>query len=404
MMARASKRGSALVMAIWTITVLSLLVISFAVEAKLQSHVNVYMRERVHMDHLVENGIVLAELIVSTCQQVQDETEDEDIEELLEDDRWLREKRSLKKESSVVIGPIAVDAENPDAGTVTISIETKGGGDGGGPKFNINRLYPGGDPHWDVLWKCILSWANVPEDDQDQFVDSWVDWHDADDAKTGEYGAETEWYEDEVEYAKGEMPIKPRNGDIPDLKELAKIRGFREHPALLGIPNEKGLYAYDPEDDGKDPLCVSNILEVLDVFGGDKIDVRHASKAVLMCVPGIQDDTLYRLTDDERQKASDIADAILQYRKDLAEGVETEYTRKDSFDSPDWDWNKLLEITEDQIKPKAQEFLAFDGAKGEGALYEITITGQSMGMSHQIKAKALVKDSELKYIRWQEDP
>jgi len=398
------RRGSALVMAIWVITILSLLVISFAMEAKLQSHVNVYMRERVHMDHLVENGTVLAEMIVTTCQNVADETEDEDIEELLEKDRWLREKRELKKTSHVVIGPIAVDTENPDGGTVTIEVESKGGGDGGSPKFNINRLYPGGHAHWDLLWKAILTWANVPEDDQDYFVDSWVDWHDADDSQTGEYGAETEWYEDEIEYEKGEMPIKPRNSDIPDIKELAKLRWFRDHPALLGIPDAQGRFAYDPEDDDKDPVCVSNILEVLDVYGSDKIDVRHASKAVLMCIPGIQDTSLMHFTEDDRQETSDIADAIVQYAADLESGTETEYTRKESFDEVEWDWNKLMEVTENQIKPMAQEYLAFDGAKGEGALYTITITGQSMGMTHQIKAIAMVKGEELKYIRWMEDP
>ena len=55
------KKGSALIMAIWTIAVVSVLVISFAMEAKLQSAANVYMRERVHMDHLIDAGRVLAD-------------------------------------------------------------------------------------------------------------------------------------------------------------------------------------------------------------------------------------------------------------------------------------------------------------------------------------------------------
>ena len=98
---RKSKRGSALVMVIWTITILSLLVISFAMEAKLQSFVNVFMRERVRLENLVENGTVLAEVIVIGAPEVSAETEDEDLEELLEDDRWLLEKRELKKNGRV---------------------------------------------------------------------------------------------------------------------------------------------------------------------------------------------------------------------------------------------------------------------------------------------------------------
>ena len=79
---RKGKRGSALVMVIWTITILSLLVISFAMEAKLQSYVNVFMRERVRLENLVENGTVLAEVIVVGAPDVSAETEDEDLEEL----------------------------------------------------------------------------------------------------------------------------------------------------------------------------------------------------------------------------------------------------------------------------------------------------------------------------------
>jgi hypothetical protein len=412
---RKGKRGSALVMVIWTITILSLLVISFAMEAKLQSYVNVFMRERVRLENLVENGTVLAEVIVVGAPDVSAETEDEDLEELLELDRWLLEKRELKRNGKVTIGPIAVDSENPEGGTVTIEIMAKGsggaqsGGDGksssggsngGGPKFNINLLYPEGNPKWDILWKSILTWANVPEDDHDKFVDSWLDWHDADESQTGEYGAEAEYYEDEIEWKDDEKPYKPRNGDIPDIRELAKLRGFRDHPALLGIPNEKGLYTYDPEDtNDKDPLCVSNILEVLDVFGGLTIDVRHASKAVLMCIPGIQDTAASTY---DYEETSDIAQAIVDYRDALESGVENEFTMKDSFDEPDWDWNKLLEITSDQIQPLAQEYISFESSLGEGATYDVKITGQVMGMTYKIEAIAFVKSGELKYLRWQE--
>ena len=105
-----ARRGSALVMVIWTIAVLSIMVVSFAVEAKLQTAANVYMRERVHMDHLVEAGRVLAEMVIATHQSVPDYSEDEDIDKLLEDDRWLQEKRQLKQTgSSATIGPIVVD-------------------------------------------------------------------------------------------------------------------------------------------------------------------------------------------------------------------------------------------------------------------------------------------------------
>ena len=171
----------------------------------------------------------------------------------------------------------------------------------------------------------------------------------------------------------------------------------------MGIPNEKtGLLTYAPEDtNDKDPLCVSNILEVLDVFGGLTIDIRHASKAVLMCIPGIQD---INVSTYDYEETSDIAQAIIDYREALENGVENEFTMKDSFDEPEWDWNKLLEITSDQIQPMAQEYISTESSLGEGATYDVKITGQVMGMTYKIEAIAYVKSGELKYLRWQESP
>ena len=57
-MTAARSRGSALVMVIWTIAVLSVIVMSFAVEAKLQASVNVFVRERAQLETLVDAGRV----------------------------------------------------------------------------------------------------------------------------------------------------------------------------------------------------------------------------------------------------------------------------------------------------------------------------------------------------------
>ena len=254
---RDRRKGSALVMVLWTVAVISVLVISFAGEAKLQSAANVYMRERVHMDHLIDAGRVLAEMVIATHQKVADYSEDENIDELLEDDRWIREKRQLKTTgSSATIGPIIVDEkikgregyhagpvddstdELVGRGTVTVEIESVGGGEGGGPKFNINNLYPKGNPHYAEIWQNILYWAGVPEEDHEYFMNAWIDWRDDDDVKMGDYGdnrkdgGETEYYEDLCEEQEEEV-YKPRNGPIHDLKELAKIGPFRELASLM---------------------------------------------------------------------------------------------------------------------------------------------------------------------------
>ena len=417
-MKRAFKKGSALVMVIWTVAVISIMVVSFAVEAKLQSAANVYVRERVHMDHLIDAGRVLAEMVIAKHQEVADYSEDENIDELLEDDRWLREKRQLKQTGSTAkIGPIIVDEkikqkdgyqagpiedsteELEGRGTVTVEIESVGGGEGGGPRFNINNLYPKGNPHYAEIWENILYWAGVPETDHEYFMNAWIDWRDDDDVKMGDYGdnrkdgGETEYYEDLCEEHEEEV-YKPRNGPIPDLKELAKIGPFREHPGLLtgGV--------YNPDAKEEDQIVVSNITEVLTVFGGDKINVNIASKNVLMCIPGI------RSTDDpeDDEAAQLISQANIDWRGGIDMGGNEVDLEQEETGTLIKDWSKLQEITEDEIDKVAQEYIGFTGGKGDGALYRLTITATCMGMQHVVKAKMTIRESKPVYLEWQEDP
>lgn len=395
------KRGSALIMVIWTIAVLSVIVMSFAVEAKLQTAVNVYVRERARMERLVDAGKVLAEMVIAKCQDVQEYSEDEDLEELLEDDRWILEKRQLKQTgASATIGPVAIDELNPDDGTVTVEIESVGGGEGGGPKFNINTLYPSGHPHYAEIWENILYWAGVPEDDHEYFVNAWLDWRDEDDAKKGDYGdsidrgSEKEYYEEICKDAKDDEVYKPRNGPIPDLKELAKLGPFRAHPGLLtgGV--------YNPEAKEEDQIVVSNLTEVLTVFGGTKINVNTASKTVLMCIPGI------RSTEDpeDTEDAELISQAIIDWRNGLdmdGNAVDTEEEENGTLIK---DFAKLQEITSGEIDKVADEYLGYTGGTGDGALYRLTITAKTMGMKHVVKAKMTIKNSKPVYLEWQEDP
>ena len=399
-MRSAMKKGSALIMVIWTIAVLSVIVMSFAVEAKLQSAVNVYMRERARMDRLVDAGKVLAEMVIAKYSDAQEYSEDEDLDELLEDDRWLLQKRQLKQTgASATIGPIAIDEQNPEDGSVTVVIESVGGGEGGGPKFNINTLYPAGNPHYAEIWENILYWAGVPEDDHEYFVNAWLDWRDEDDAKKGEYGdnidrgSEKEYYEEICKDAKEEV-YKPRNGPIPDIKELGKIGPFRAHPGLLtgGV--------YNPEAKEEDQIVVSNLTEVLTVFGGSKINVNTASKSVLMCIPGI------RSTEDpeETEDAELISQAIMDWRNGLdMDGNEVNLEEEENGTLIK-DFAKLQEITSGEIDKVADEYLGYTGGTGDGALYRLTFTAQVMGMKHVVKAKMTIKDNKPVYLEWQEDP
>ncbi len=419
-MTDARSRGSALVMVIWTIAVLSVIVMSFAVEAKLQASVNVYVRERAQLETLVDAGRVLGEMIVANHQDAPAWSEDEKLDELLTEDRWILEKRQLKQSgATVTIGPVVVDEKLPDdfrardaadaadalagRGTVTVVIESVGGGDGGGPKFNINNLQPEGDPHFAELWENILYWVGVPEDDQEYFLNSWLDWYDSDDVKKGDYGdgardgSESEYYEDLADQ-NDEEKYKPRNGPIKELKELAWVGAFRLHPAVL----TGGWYYADGRKD-EDNLWITNTLDkVLTTFGGAKINVNLAARDVLLQIPGIRSPDTPEDLEDETML--DVVNAILEWRN----GVDMDGREVNLDDEENGtlikDWSKLNEICQSYIRPAAQEYLAYQGGAGEGALYRMTITAASMGMKHVVKAKMTIKESRPVYLEWQEDP
>ena len=64
------KRGSAIVGAVWILAVLSVLIATYAVDAQLQTRINLYLQERVRVDHLTDAGIAIAEVILLDYQNV----------------------------------------------------------------------------------------------------------------------------------------------------------------------------------------------------------------------------------------------------------------------------------------------------------------------------------------------
>ena len=148
-------------MALWIIAVLSVMVLSFSTEAHLQTGINVYVRERNRVNRLMDAGQVLGEVVLLGYEDAKEWSADEDEEELLEDDRWYKEKRALKYESKCTIGPILLDEEDPDSGTVTIDIELANSGDKNG--INVNELCSGGDQNYALRWQMILQGSGLPQ-------------------------------------------------------------------------------------------------------------------------------------------------------------------------------------------------------------------------------------------------
>ena len=404
------RRGSALLMALWVIAVLSIMVLSFASEAHLQTGINVYMRERNRVSRLVDAGRILAEVVLSDYANVSEWSEDEDADKLFEDDRWYKEKRDLKSGRPCVIGPILVDEENPESGTVKVEMRITRG-------LNINELTPDSDQNWRLRWEMLLKSHGIPEDYEVEAYDSqhhsrsrfnlinlliasFADWVDADDNSTSidgeDCGAESKWYEEEYDDNNVDDEYKryPRNGPIPDIKELSYIRGFREFPVVLtgGVLN--------PEEDPKDQITVKGIAEMFNTVGSAKVYVNDCTRDELMTVPGIFDEE----DEEDFEKSTENIDAIL--------GAKSEEPDYDVDETKSWwqykDFQDLQQRVADyggnnaQIGAEANNYLLFK--PDDTTIFEITIECESMGMTRSVKAKAYLKDKDVRYVEWEEDP
>lgn len=430
-MKRTSRKGSALVGVIWLLAVLSILIASYAVDAHLQTRINLYLRERVAVDHLTEAGLAIAEVILTGYQNVPEASDESDYEKQLEEDRWYAEKLMLKAQGGkeVTTGAVPVDALNPDGGTVTVTIRPIES------KFNLNNLYAGGDANFGELWMRILAVSGIPTDYWDGIVNGWSDWRDTDGTKTvssalatrggkdeDSEGAESEFYSqayqdfidgNDVEKNKNYKP-KARDGEIVDIEELKAIKGFNEYgekPINADAILNGGVL--NPQEDEKEWITVTNgISRFFSLYGSGKINVNAVRDPLILAViPGI-----YPVEGDpEDPRPEDVEEAIATARRIIelrdmkVEGENELIKSKDDEDRDTGAYKDFSDLQERlqresttgiDIQNEASQYLTFQPDK----FFEITIVGQSFGIVHKIVAIALVDNGKVRYLRWQEDP
>lgn len=404
--------GSALVGAIWILAVLSVLIATYAVDAQLQTRINLYLQERVRVDHLTDAGIAIAEVIMLDYQNVTVD-EETNYEEKLEDDRWYMEKVDLKDNRECSTGAVPVDALNPGGGSVTVKIKPIEA------KWNINSLYPGGDQNFAKIWEAILAASGVPEDYWDGIVDSWCDWRDTDGTMTGDAGAETDFYKVAYEdFVDGRdvgknanyLPAS-RDGEISDLDDLMHLRGFNEfedEPINAQALLDGGIL--NPTADRDDQIEVRGIRKYFTVFGSGKINANIAERDILVTVPGIWQPSATGSSafgEQDVSNALDIASAIIEIRQTGNQRDNLSGGAMDDDVGTFKDWNDLQLRVQDSIgggssciQQDAQQYLSYAPEK----FFEVSITGESLGITHTVKAVAIVDNDKVRYIRWQEDP
>lgn len=253
------RSGSALVVALWVLVILTLLIGSFAFDMQIEANVASYQRKRVKAAALAEAGIewtkaLLARQVTKTLNSSGELVVEEGDDQAMAVAAYNLSRgvgvANLKKE----LGEGAFD--------VSILPEES--------RRNVNLLT-------DLDWDEILDQAAVPEEKWDEIKDCFFDYTDPGDEHRLNGAEKDDAYYEERDY-------EPKNKPLDTVDELLLIKGFT--PALLyGGPS--------PYGDKEPPL--RGIAGLLTTWGDGKVNVNTASREVLLTLPNIEDYVVEKL-------------------------------------------------------------------------------------------------------------
>lgn len=267
-MKRAGRRqnGAALVVALWTVLILSLLIGGLAYEMHVEAGITSHARKRMKAQVAARGGVEYAKFLLAKSFESNAFEEGEQEKEDL---------RILAKNLGRGIGVAGTAVAMGDSKAVVDILPEAG-------RRNVNKLA-------DEDWEELLDLAGVPEEKWPDLIDCFMDWTDPGDEHRLN-GAE----EDDAYYK--DQGYKPKNAPLDTVDELMLIKGFT--PAIV--------YGGPPPDPKSEPL--RGIAHLLTTFGDGKVNVNTASREVLLTLTAangkmmddwVVDDILkYRLGDD----------------------------------------------------------------------------------------------------------
>lgn len=333
--------GSALIMVMWSIGLLSILVSTMAFDARLESNITAYYRNRLKADYLARSGIEVAEMLMIKSSKIRAEkASDPDAEA----DPWRKEGARLAE--GLAIRGMEVPLGE---GVVTVSIVPEPA------RRNVNLLK-------EEDWEQMLEIAGLPEDRWPVLVESFLDWFDKDENVRTD-GAETDYYS--LEEHGG---YKAKNGPLDTVGELLLIRGFSEAIVYGGT--------LASEYEGGEGIQVTGIHDLLTVYGDGKVNVNAAGARVLMTLPGV----------DEL-----VAGAIMEEREGLLrEGAagEEDHSFKDVSD---------LFRRVPGLEPGLKRYITIDSA-----IYRVTAVGNVNGVTRQVWCIVTHSARAVRILRWRE--
>lgn len=242
------KEGAALLVALGTLIILSLIVGSFAFEVSLESRLVSYKRKKFRAQMLALSGMEYARAILdqrASAKQIEIEDMGEDRDGFMQS--ALFAQRGLPSSSTIRFAEgegFSVDIRSAEGGR------------------NVNLLTR-------QQWLDILEMANVPSTDWDSMIDCLTDWIDPNDLHQLD-GAES----DDPFYQDAGYPVK--NGPLDSIEELLLVKGWG--PDIL--------YG-KPSDEVSDEIF--GIADILTVWGDGKVNLNTATDDVLLSYAEYED-------------------------------------------------------------------------------------------------------------------
>jgi type II secretory pathway component PulK len=249
------KNGSALVLALVTIVVLSALVMSFLFQIRLESELAGRYRFRMKAQSLARAGSEYAKLMLVKSLRPGAEPQEEYGEDFFI--RLQNLNRGLALTQHI---------HEMEDGFFTLTIQPESG------RRNVNRLER-------TDWEALLESTGVPNALHDTLIDTFLDFTDGNDL-TRLNGAES----DHPFYVERGYEVK--NAPLESLDELLLIKGFTRAIVHGGHLGE----FWDMPD-----VTVRGIAPLLTVYGDGRININTASAEVLMTIPGITEQQIERI-------------------------------------------------------------------------------------------------------------
>ncbi len=348
------QQGSALILVLWVLGLLSMLVASFAFEAHIELRLTSFYRDRTKAEYLARSGLDVAELLVAKSAGLQGAKRDE---AKAGSDIWYDPALQLAKGGTVSLVHDLAEA-GVGQGLIRLSITPEPA------RRNINRLIDQTLANDETLER-ILDVGGIPQEMWPMLIDSLYDWTDTDTTPRPD-GAETDDY-----YANLDKPYHAGDkGYIDTIEELALIKGFTPE-ILQGGTLSTGMFE-------SDTVVMSGIADMLTTYGDGKVNINAASVRVLQTLPEVD---------------AEMASFIVTEREKWVDGTGQE---QQGFKSE----AEFLALVPD-FPPIAKDFLEYNATASK--YFRITSTGDLNGVFRTIWCIVSFSGEGFTVLRWRED-